>query len=973
MGGKTATSTSQTTIPPEVLARYNSINTMAQNAASKPYRAFGTQASDFVAQMNQQQNTGINSVNAAAGSYQPYLDAATGATRAGMGSSIDNIQKYMSPYLTNVADTTSALMRQSNEQAQSGALGAAASSGAFGGDRAGIAAANLAGQNQLAMGKTMADIYNQGYGQAASLSQADLARQLQGGAQMAGLGAQAQGLGLQGAQSQLAAGTMQQQTEQAGKDAMLQELMREEGFRFQVPQYLANIATGTGVASGTTTTNQLPRNWLGFSSGGGVSGYADGGGVAGPRTYAQQGFGGEGYVPAADLPVGQLMISNPPEDDSREKTNQMFQMFASAMGAKRGGVIGARHGYAPGGAPETPPAGGVAAAAVPAEPTTGVVPPVARRPPEPTPPGWDTFGPKVAQRESGSDYDALYGFSNRGGGAFEGKNVTGMTINEALEFSNPSGAYGQFVAQTRPDKENGVATPMGAYQIVGKTLRGIKEGMGLTGNELMTPELQDQMAKWLYDNYGESQWAASAPSNGLGGANLNTQVSTMGGGPAAGVKPYEDRNFIGKFFHDPSTGKLNPNAVMALLGGLAKGAEAQTISPLGGILSGLGGGMETYKELLKQTPEVTAANIENTNALQTAYLRAQQLNGYTGTIDEFAKSQGWQNSPFAGGNTGPAPTQGEMFGAPFDFAGQGMRTKIMLDGHEVYAGQSLAWLQSYKNWLNSQSLTGLVDPTLVSSVDRAIEAAKAGSGQISDTSGKVFTDPAVLAGTFGAGQLITAAERTQQILSELSSATTKTQMEDAKLSELSNAVVGMGDTGLIAKALLPYRQIAYELGLADPNDTTVSNQEILRKGLAGDALNQLQAMGGDVATQSYLQQQANATFSDALTKPAIAEILAVRAGINEYNKAFYAYAKEIRRTKPNADLYQAEMDFKASNPLSKFIEEQRPVYKEAILNPPVPPMPPVPEGMTREEFEKLWQDPILRKQFLEGARTDGVN
>ena len=173
MGGKTATSTSQTTIPSEVLARYNAVNTMAEGAASKPYQSFGTQASDYIAQMNQQQNTGINSVNAAAGSYQPYLDAATGATQAGMGSSIDNIQKYMSPYLTNVADTTSALMRQSNEQAQSGALGAAASSGAFGGDRAGIAAANLAGQNQLAMGKTMADIYNQGYGQAATIQEGD--------------------------------------------------------------------------------------------------------------------------------------------------------------------------------------------------------------------------------------------------------------------------------------------------------------------------------------------------------------------------------------------------------------------------------------------------------------------------------------------------------------------------------------------------------------------------------------------------------------------------------------------------------------------------------------------------------------------------------------------------------------------------------------------------------------------------------
>lgn len=347
MGGKTATSTSQTTIPPEVLARYNAVNTMAQNAASKPYQSFGTQASDYIAQMNQQQNTGIAGVNAAAGSYKPYLDSATSATQAGMGSSIDNIQKYMSPYLTNVADTTSALMRQSNEQAQSGALGAAASSGAFGGDRAGIAAANLAGQNQLAMGKTMADIYNQGYGQAASLSQADLARQLQGGAQMAGLGAQAQGLGLQGAQAQLASGTMQQQTEQAGKDAMINRFMQEQGYPFQTAQFLANIALGTGVASGTTTTSERPVGFFqNLATGGRANGYADGGGVAGPMQHSQSNVGSQGYVPAGVLPVGDLMVAQIPQDEQRSGLEDVMKIASMFMGSKaHGGAAVGRHGY----------------------------------------------------------------------------------------------------------------------------------------------------------------------------------------------------------------------------------------------------------------------------------------------------------------------------------------------------------------------------------------------------------------------------------------------------------------------------------------------------------------------------------------------------------------------------------------------------------------------------------------------------
>ena len=297
--------------------------------------------------MNAQQNAGINDINATAGSYQPYMTQATQATQAGMGPAYEGIENYMSPYIKNVADTTGAYMRQQQEQAQSGALGTAAMSGAFGGDRAGIAAANLQQQNQMGYGKTMADIMNQGYTQALGASQADLARQLQGGAQMAGLGAQSQQLGLQGAQAKIAAGTMQQQTEQAGKDAMINRFMQEQGYPFQVAQFLANIAMGTGAAQGSTTTTQTPVGIFGnLATGGRVGSYADGGGVAGPRTYSQGSIGGEGYVPVGDLPIGQLMVAPPPQQSQKDNSGDILKLIASTMGAKSGGAIDQRHGYA---------------------------------------------------------------------------------------------------------------------------------------------------------------------------------------------------------------------------------------------------------------------------------------------------------------------------------------------------------------------------------------------------------------------------------------------------------------------------------------------------------------------------------------------------------------------------------------------------------------------------------------------------
>jgi hypothetical protein len=100
---------------------------------------------------------------------------------------------------------------------------------------------------------------------------------------------------------------------------------------------------GTGAASGSTTTTQTPRNWMGFANGG----------VAGPRTYTQSGVGSEGYVPAGDLPVGQLMVANPPEQQQSNGTDEIIKLIAMmGGGAKRGGAIDQRHGYATDGSVE---------------------------------------------------------------------------------------------------------------------------------------------------------------------------------------------------------------------------------------------------------------------------------------------------------------------------------------------------------------------------------------------------------------------------------------------------------------------------------------------------------------------------------------------------------------------------------------------------------------------------------------------
>ena len=179
----------------------------------------------------------------------------------------------MNPYTQDVTQQESALMNQQNQTAQSGQLGTAISSGAFGGDRAGVAAANLAGQQSLAYGNAMAPILQQGYNTALSTAQqqqgvtlaaqqADAARLSAAGQQIANIGTQGQTAGLAGAQAQMAAGQVGQQTTQAGDTALYNQFLQQQSYPFQTAQFLANIAEGTGALSGQTTTTTQPSSFF---------------------------------------------------------------------------------------------------------------------------------------------------------------------------------------------------------------------------------------------------------------------------------------------------------------------------------------------------------------------------------------------------------------------------------------------------------------------------------------------------------------------------------------------------------------------------------------------------------------------------------------------------------------------------------------------------------------------------------------
>lgn len=125
--------------------------------------------------------------------------------------------------------------------------------------------------------------------------------------------------------------------------------------------------------------------------------------------------------------------------------------------------------------------------------------------------------------ESGGDYNALFGYSNRQG-PFADIRPTEMTVNEVLQFTDPRGPYAQWVK----GQIGRVATPVGAFQVVGSTLRDAVKGLGLTGNERFDQSTQDAVGMWIYQNQGPAAWSGWAKS---GGNNLTMSTSgdkTMG-------------------------------------------------------------------------------------------------------------------------------------------------------------------------------------------------------------------------------------------------------------------------------------------------------------------------------------------------------------------------------------------------------------------------------------------------------------
>ena len=147
--------------------------------------------------------------------------------------------------------------------------------------------------------------------------------------------------------------------------------------------------------------------------------------------------------------------------------------------------------------------------------------------PIPTPRGeemWPEVRAGIFQGESGGNYNTLYGHNEGEGGDFSGTNLTNMTLDEVLNFNSPSGPYGKWA------KSKGIAAaPVGAYQFVHSTLKGLKKQLKLTGNERFTEELQDKLGKHLWKTAGTGQWVGYKGPADPNSVTASSRTSPYGG------------------------------------------------------------------------------------------------------------------------------------------------------------------------------------------------------------------------------------------------------------------------------------------------------------------------------------------------------------------------------------------------------------------------------------------------------------
>lgn len=447
-----------------------------------------------IAPLTGQQAEAFQSVENLQGAYTPFVNAGMELNAQGANP---NIGQYFNTESAGVLPELEDVFAQQQAQTTGSSVQQA---GGVDASRIGVAQSELANQQGLSAGQTLSQIM----GQSVSQAQAGAGLEQSAGANIANEAATGQTMGLQAANAELSAGTLQQQQLQNEMNAQYQNQLQDISWPFQTNQYLSAIVSGItpsmggmGVTQGNSqSSNKGASGSLGGGLGaiGGLMGKGSGGRVADIDEILNAIYGeGDGYaaggvtpmtppmqkriagpMPQPWRPMGQTM---PPGGMPRQintpftRGGRLFAHGGDVGGFKGGGAAPMSRGGQPmqgGGIPPIPPGEG---------------------PPNWAAPGTSTF-----------DYTQNIGGDIPAGPAGIPKASTeNPGLGNAGQFSSPWAGL--------------VGTPIGGGQVPGS--QGFYQGLGLPVGYNAAPE-------WLY---GISRTQSGLPPPAAA-PNLNTNWPT---------------------------------------------------------------------------------------------------------------------------------------------------------------------------------------------------------------------------------------------------------------------------------------------------------------------------------------------------------------------------------------------------------------------------------------------------------------
>ena len=152
------------------------------------------------------------------------------------------VQEIMSPYTQEVVNKTQDWFNNTNAIQGDLLMGDAIKKGnAFGGDRAGVAEAQLAGQQKLAQDPVIAGLYEKGY--TAALEEYNKLKEY----------------GIKGAEEAVKAGTVEQAQTQRELDVATANAQQEEAYKFQIANWEGAALGGIGPLTGTVGAAQTDQ------------------------------------------------------------------------------------------------------------------------------------------------------------------------------------------------------------------------------------------------------------------------------------------------------------------------------------------------------------------------------------------------------------------------------------------------------------------------------------------------------------------------------------------------------------------------------------------------------------------------------------------------------------------------------------------------------------------------------------------